>query len=101
MLQAAEIEPQDRVLEIGAGSGYQTALLAELAGAVFAVERYPTLTANAQSVLQHLGYATASVITGGGSLGLPAPAPSDGIIVAPAARPLPPAYCDHLPPTAL
>src|SRR5215813_5775124 len=47
MLQAAEITPQDRVLEIGAGSGYQTALLAELAREVFGVDRYPVLSAQA------------------------------------------------------
>src|SRR5260370_415086 len=96
MLQAAEIKPQDRDLEIGVGSGYQTALLAELAGDVFAVERYPTLTANAQSVLQHLGYANASVITGDGSLGLPDHAPFDVIIVAAAAPRVPPALVEQL-----
>src|SRR5215472_18601373 len=63
MLQAAEIKPDDRVLEIGAGSGYQTALLAELAGQVFAVERYPTLSANAQRVLQRLACFNATIIT--------------------------------------
>src|SRR5215475_6810023 len=62
MLQTAEIKPQDRVLEIGAGSGYQTALLAELAAQVFAVERYPTLAANARSVLERLGYTNVTVV---------------------------------------
>jgi protein-L-isoaspartate(D-aspartate) O-methyltransferase len=98
MLQAAEITPQDRVLEIGAGSGYQTALLAELAGKVFAVERYPTLSARAQSVLRRLGYAHAMVITGDGSLGLPEHAPYDVIIVAAAAPRVPPALVDQLAP---
>lgn len=96
MLQAAEIKPEDRVLEIGAGSGYQTALLAELAGKVFAVERYPTLSANAQAVLQRLGYSNATVITGDGSLGLPEEAPFDVIIVAAAAPRLPPALLEQL-----
>src|SRR5215469_7161581 len=63
MLQAAEIKPQDRVLEIGSGSGYQTALLAEMAGSVFAVERYPTLSAGAQSLLEGLGYTNVMIIT--------------------------------------
>ena len=98
MLQAAEIKPQDRVLEIGAGSGYQTALLAELAGRVFAVERYPTLAANAQSLLERLGYANATVITGDGSLGLPEYAPFDVIIVAAAAPRVPPALLEQLAP---
>src|SRR5262244_3573833 len=70
MLQTAEIKPQDRVLEIGAGSGYQTALLAELAAQVFAVERYPTLAANARSVLERLGYTNVTVVTEDGSIGL-------------------------------
>jgi protein-L-isoaspartate(D-aspartate) O-methyltransferase len=98
MLQAAEIKPQDRVLEIGAGSGYQTALLAELAGRVFAVERYATLAANAQSLLERLGYANATVITGDGSLGLPEYAPFDVIIVAAAAPRVPPALLEQLAP---
>src|SRR5215469_2866499 len=98
MLQAAEIKPQDRVLEIGAGSGYQTALLAELAGRVFAVERYATLAANAQSLLERLGYANATVITGDGSLGLPEYAPFDVIIVAAAAPRVPPALIEQLAP---
>jgi protein-L-isoaspartate(D-aspartate) O-methyltransferase len=98
MLQAAEITPQDRVLEIGAGSGYQTALLAELAGKVFAVERYPALSAHAQSVLRRLGYAHAVVITGDGSLGLPEHAPYDVIIVAAAAPRVPPALVEQLAP---
>jgi protein-L-isoaspartate(D-aspartate) O-methyltransferase len=96
MLQAAEIKPDDRVLEIGAGSGYQTALLAELAGKVFAVERYPTLSANAQAVLERLGYSNATVITGDGSLGQPENAPYDVIIVAAAAPRVPPALLEQL-----
>jgi protein-L-isoaspartate(D-aspartate) O-methyltransferase len=98
MLQAAEIAPQDRALEIGAGSGYQTALLAELAGSVFAVERNPMLSAQAQKVLKHLGYARAMVITGDGSLGLPEHAPYDVIIVAAAAPRVPPALLKQLAP---
>jgi protein-L-isoaspartate(D-aspartate) O-methyltransferase len=98
MLQAAEIASQDRALEIGAGSGYQTALLAELAGSVFAVERNPMLAANAQAVLKRLGYAHAMVITGDGSLGMPEHAPYDVIIVAAAAPRVPPALVQQLAP---
>jgi protein-L-isoaspartate(D-aspartate) O-methyltransferase len=98
MLQAAEIAPQDRVLEIGAGSGYQTALLARLAGKVYAAERYPSLSARAQSVLRRLGYANTTVITGDGSLGLPQYAPYDAIVVAAAAPRVPPALVEQLAP---
>src|SRR5437016_12343285 len=56
MLQAAEIKPADRVLEIGAGSGYQTAVLAELANHAVASERYATLTEDARRVLDQVGY---------------------------------------------
>src|SRR5215472_4019350 len=68
MLQAAEVKAQDRVLEIGAGSGYQTALLCELAREVFAVERYAALSADLTRRLQELGYKNATVVTGDGSL---------------------------------
>lgn len=96
MLQAAEIKPQDRVLEIGAGSGYQTALLCELAREVFAVERYPALSAEVPQTLERLGYKNASVVTGDGSLGLPGHAPYHVIIVAAAAPRVPPALVEQL-----
>lgn len=98
MLQAAEIMPQHRVLEIGAGSGYQTALLAELAAQVFAVERCPALSANASHTLERLGYRNVTVITGDGSLGLPEHANFDAIIVAAAAPRVPPALLEQLAP---
>ena len=85
MLQAAEIKPTDRVLEIGAGSGYQTALLAQLAQHVFAVERHPSLVASASATLEHLGYKNITLVAGDGSLGLPEAAPFDAIIVSAAA----------------
>lgn len=98
MLQAAEITPRDRVLEIGAGSGYQTALLAELAAQVFAVERHPQLAESARRILNQLGYTNATVITADGSLGLPEHAPYDVIIVAAAAPRVPPALIEQLAP---
>ena len=64
MIQAAQIKPEDRVLEIGSGSGYQTALLAELACQVFAVERHASLVEAAVSTLGHLGYRNARIVTG-------------------------------------
>jgi protein-L-isoaspartate(D-aspartate) O-methyltransferase len=96
MIQAAEIKPEDRVLEIGAGSGYQTALLAELASQVFAVERYASLAETAQKTLERLGYRNAKIVTGDGSLGLMESAPFDAIIVSAAAPRVPQALLDQL-----
>jgi protein-L-isoaspartate(D-aspartate) O-methyltransferase len=98
MLQAAEIAPNDRVLEVGAGSGYQTALLAELAAQVFAVERHPALVEGSRKTLERLGYKNATVVEGDGSLGLPEHAPYDAIIVAAAAPRVPPALTEQLAP---
>jgi protein-L-isoaspartate(D-aspartate) O-methyltransferase len=96
MLQTAEIQPQDRVLEIGAGSGYQTALLAEISAHVVAVERYPTLVAKARETLARLGYHNVTINTGDGSLGAPEFAPFDAIIVSAAAPHIPPALVQQL-----
>jgi len=96
MVQAAGIKPEDRVLEIGSGSGYQTAILAELASQVFAVERYASLTEAARAMLERLGYRNAKVITGDGSLGMPEAAPFDAIIVSAAAPRIPPALVEQL-----
>jgi protein-L-isoaspartate(D-aspartate) O-methyltransferase len=96
MVQAAEIKPEDRVLEIGAGSGYQTALLAELASQVFSVERYASLAETAQKTLERLGYRNAKIVTGDGSMGLPEAAPFDAIIVSAAAPRIPQSLVDQL-----
>lgn len=98
MLQAAEIKSEDRVLEVGAGSGYQTALLAELAGQVFAIERYPTLVESARRVLDRLGYYNIALVDGDGSLGLPQAAPYDVIIVSAAAPRIPATLVEQLAP---
>ncbi len=96
MLQAAEIKPEDRILEIGAGSGYQTALLAELATKVYAVERHPSLVDSARSVLDRLGYKNVTLVAGDGSLGLPQEAPFDAIIISAATPQIPPALLAQL-----
>ncbi len=96
MLQAADISPQDRVLEIGAGSGYQTALLAELAREVFAIERYPTLVEQAGQVLDRLAYKNITLVAGDGTLGLMQAAPFNAIIVSAAAPQPPPALIQQL-----
>jgi protein-L-isoaspartate(D-aspartate) O-methyltransferase len=98
MLQAAQLQPGDRALEVGAGSGYQTALLAELAAQVIAVERHESLAAQARDTLARLGYKNVSVITGDGSLGAPQFAPFDAIIVSAAAPRIPPALVQQLAP---
>jgi protein-L-isoaspartate(D-aspartate) O-methyltransferase len=89
MLQALALNPSDAVLEIGTGSGYQTALLAELTHQVYSVERHPSLAHMAEATLRRLGYANVDVVLGDGSNGLPAQAPFDAIVVSAAAPQIP------------
>jgi len=89
MLELLRLAPEHTVLEIGTGSGYQTALLAELAAYVDSIERQPTLAANAEAILRGLGYANVTVHSGDGSLGLPDRAPFDAIVVSAAAPDFP------------
>jgi protein-L-isoaspartate(D-aspartate) O-methyltransferase len=89
MLEALALEPTDKVLEIGTGSGYQTALLAELAASVYSIERHAGLAQNAERVLAKLGYTNIVVLVGDGSEGLPQHAPFEAIIVSAAAPELP------------
>ncbi len=96
MLEMLHLKEEDIVLEIGTGSGYQTALLAELSRYVYSIERHPTLAAQAQAVLVRLGYKNVSIEIGDGSKGLPAHAPFDGIIVSAAAPELPQALFEQL-----
>ena len=96
MLQALQLTPADTVLEVGTGSGYATALLAELAAQVFSVERHPALAEGARNLLTTLGYANIRVFTGDGTLGLPVAAPFDAILVSAAAAALPSALLVQL-----
>jgi len=89
MLESLQLTPADKVLEVGTGSGYVTALLAELAGQVFSIERHPTLSESARKILTALGYSNIQVFTGDGTLGHPAAAPFDAILVSAAASDLP------------
>ena len=75
------LKGEERVLEIGSGSGYQTALLAELAKAIFAIERIQALIHRAEEILQKLGYENISLLRGDGTEGRPGKAPFDGIMV--------------------
>jgi protein-L-isoaspartate(D-aspartate) O-methyltransferase len=81
MTQWLALEGRERVLEIGTGSGYQTAILAELAREVLTVERFASLSEKAREVLTGLGYANVRFRVGDGTLGWPEEAPFDGIIV--------------------
>src|ERR687892_188732 len=81
-LEALKIQGSDRVLEIGTGSGYQTALLAALAGQVFTVERVGALAVQAQRALRQAGVTNVSVLVGDGTLGWSDYAPYQAILVA-------------------
>ena len=89
MAEAARIDASARVLEVGAGSGYAAAILAELAKDVVTIERHPSLAEGARQTLARLGYANVTVVEGDGSRGVPERAPYDAIIVA-AGAPAPP-----------
>ena len=89
MLEAARIGPGDRVLEVGAGSGYASAVASRLAGRVVAVERHPRLAALARERLARLGFANVEVHCADGSAGWPEGAPYDAIVVAAAGPALP------------
>lgn len=98
MTELLELTPQSRVLEIGTGSGYQAAILAELAGDVVSVERFSHLAETARETLESLEYGNVTVVVGDGSLGWPERAPYDGIIVTAAAPALPPSLRSQLAP---
>lgn len=82
MTEHLRLSPDSRVLEIGTGSGYQAAVLAEVAGGVWTMERHSDLARQAEKLLFRLGYSNVRVITGDGTLGFPEAAPYDGILVA-------------------
>jgi protein-L-isoaspartate(D-aspartate) O-methyltransferase len=96
MTQALEIEPGHRVLEIGTGSGYQAAVLAELAGAVYTIEILAPLADRARATLAGLGYRNVDVRTGNGYLGWPEHAPYDRIMVTAAPDDVPPVLVEQL-----
>ena len=85
MVAALQPRPADRVLEVGAGTGYEAAILAELAAEVWTIERHQELADKAQEILSRLGYRNVHVVVGDGSVGLAEQAPFDGILVAAAA----------------
>ena len=97
-LEVLEIGAGDRVLEVGTGSGYQTALLAELSDNVYSVERIPELAVRSRQVLDELGYRNVALLTGDGTVGWSRYAPYDAILVAAAAPDVPQALVEQLAP---
>jgi protein-L-isoaspartate(D-aspartate) O-methyltransferase len=96
MTEALELAGPEKVLELGTGSGYQAAILAELAAQVFTIERIPTLARAAEQVLASLGYANVHVIVADGTLGWVGEAPFDAILVTAGAPQVPPPLVDQL-----
>ena len=96
MTEALGLKGRERVLEIGTGSGYQTAVLAELSQTVYTVERIPSLIQKAQRILQELGYENVFYRLGDGSKGWQEEAPFDGILVTAGAPETPPTLKSQL-----
>jgi len=86
MTQALQVNPRDTVLEVGTGSGYQAAILSQLARRVYTVDRYRRLTREAAELFRQLGLVNITTIAADGSFGLPEQAPFDRIIVTAAAE---------------
>ncbi|MGB2886895.1 MAG: protein-L-isoaspartate(D-aspartate) O-methyltransferase [Candidatus Acidiferrales bacterium] len=96
MTEALELTGTERVLEVGAGSGYQAAILSVLAREVIAIEARPMLARTARDRLSGLGYSNVRIEIGDGTLGWPSSAPYDGILVAAAAPMVPPPLIEQL-----
>ena len=97
-LEALALKGTERVLEIGTGSGYQTALLGQLAAQVFSIERVRTLAASAQAALRAAAVSNVSLLVGDGTLGWSAYAPYDAILVAAGGPEVPPPLVEQLAP---
>jgi protein-L-isoaspartate(D-aspartate) O-methyltransferase len=96
MTQAAGVSKKGKVLEIGTGSGYQAAVLGELARAVYSIEIIPPLAERARRTLAEMGYGNVHVRAGNGYLGWPEHAPFDAIVVTAAPEEVPPALVEQL-----
>ena len=86
MTQALDIQPRDKVLEVGTGSGYQAAILSQLARRVYTIERHKRLVTEAQAIFDRLGLTNITAVHADGSFGLPEQAPFDRILVTAAAE---------------
>jgi protein-L-isoaspartate(D-aspartate) O-methyltransferase len=98
MIEALSLTKSDKVLEIGTGSGYQTALLAEIASFVYSVERIPELAQRAREILKELSYNNVTVKVADGTRGLPEHQPYDAVIVSAAAGKVPASLLKQLVP---
>jgi protein-L-isoaspartate(D-aspartate) O-methyltransferase len=98
MTAALELEPGDKVLEVGTGSGYQAAVLAEIVGQVYTIEIIEALAESARERLQRLGYENVTVRAGDGYFGWPEEAPFDAIIVTAAPGHVPTPLVEQLEP---
>ena len=96
MIHAAEIKCGDRVLEVGAGSGYAAAVMSRIAGEVIAMERQAELVAVAQERMQRLGYDNVRIVEGDGTRGWPGEAPYDAILAAASGSHVPPVWVEQL-----
>jgi protein-L-isoaspartate(D-aspartate) O-methyltransferase len=96
MIEAAEVSPGDRVLEIGAGSGYAAAVIGRIAAEVIAIERHHELAELARARLARLGFDNVRIVEGDGSLGLPEAGPFEAILCAASGSHVPPALLAQL-----
>ena len=97
-IDAAALRPDDKVLEVGAGSGYAAAVIAQLARQVIAIERIPELARLAAERMEQLGYSNVRIVEGDGSLGCPDGAPFDAILCAAAGPRVPTSWLEQLAP---
>lgn len=96
MTENLELQPESRVLEIGAGSGYQAAILTELAGSVVSIERLDSLAGRARGNLARAGITSVRIVIGDGTEGYPPGAPYDAIIITAASPSIPQPLIDQL-----
>jgi protein-L-isoaspartate(D-aspartate) O-methyltransferase len=96
MTELLEPHPNDRILEIGTGSGYQAALLSQLVARVISVERLPAIADQAKNNLQNLGISNVDVMVGDGTLGWTKEAPYEGILITASTPEIPPPLIDQL-----
>jgi len=96
MTELLGLQGDEKVLEVGTGSGYQTAVLCELAGHVYSVEIVPELAERAQATLTALGYSNFTIASRDGTLGWPEHAPFDAVLVAAGAPEIPPCLLEQL-----
>jgi protein-L-isoaspartate(D-aspartate) O-methyltransferase len=96
MSECLDLRGEEKVLEIGTGSGYQTAILAQLCQLVYSIERIESLARRAKNLLEELGYLNIKIMTGDGTLGWPKEAPFDRIIVTAASPRVPQPLIDQL-----